>query len=101
MRGEMIGAEESWLRDLLTDATENFHLITDKSQSFVISMRGRLDRFGSHTVVSPAQQKWLRDIEERLADGLAEAELYRDDLHDDYEEYEHGVPVDEFMRGRR
>ncbi len=95
-----IGKDADWLEDLLAAATEKMHVLNDNSQRFLISMRGRFNLHASRTMVTPRQMAWLRDIEQRLAEFDAEAELRREDYGD--EDGDEGlVSVDEFMRGRR
>ena len=99
-KGRFIGKDADWLEDLLVTATQKMHVLNDGSQRFVISMRERFSLYASHTMVTPRQLEWLRDIEQRLAEFDAEAELRREDYGDDDED-EGVVPADEYMRGRR
>ena len=97
-KGKFIGKDADWLEDLLATATQKMHVLNDKSQRFIISMRERFNLYASHTMVSPRQMEWLRHIEQRLAEFDAEAELRREDCGD---EDDGVVPVDEYMRERR
>lgn len=55
-------AHDKKLRHALDCCLDHYETLTSKEQSFVASVRGRLNVFG----VSEAQEKWLLDIEHRI-----------------------------------
>lgn len=65
--------QAEWLERFLERVEEHHDVLRgDREQKFVQDQRARYEQYGTKMFLSPAQLKWLQDIESRFPTGAEE-----------------------------